>query len=176
MCRRRRGVHIQLQLSVRIFTCLAAGMGKCTQMIYTCLTLVRFIYTRTPFYVQYILIGTRLWLRLINSGDIPSARRAQSACFSESHGGIFVFGGGDGKTALNDLYFLRLQPRGSPSDTASYITPVWERWETGGEIPHGRGFHSMHLVNNRLLLVGGGDGSEYFPGIYTLDLGVLFLV
>ena len=44
------------------------------------------------------------WKKVKTTGQIPSPRRAHTATLCGTK--IYLFGGGDGDTALNDMYFL----------------------------------------------------------------------
>lgn len=53
-------------------------------------------------FVTFLLAATMSWSKITATGTTPSARRAHSANAMGSV--IYVFGGGDGSTALNEIY------------------------------------------------------------------------
>ncbi|GAM24962.1 hypothetical protein SAMD00019534_081370 [Acytostelium subglobosum LB1] len=77
---------------------------------------------------------------------------------------IFVFGGSDRDENFNDLLIF---------DTE---TLYWSKPETHGQkgsIPTPQRAHSATLVGTRILVFGGGDGSNYFNDLYSLDTKTL---
>lgn len=95
----------------------------------------------------------------------PTTRRAHTAVYYD--GKIWVFGGGNGSQALNDVWTL----------TAN--CPVekmrWSKVEIrGNKQPSARGYHTANLVRNIMIVVGGSDGRECFSDIWCLNLGKLW--
>lgn len=72
---------------------------------------------------------------------------------------MYIFGGGDGSRALNDLHALDLQ------------TLTWSLVETTGSKPVARGYHSSCLVQDQLIVYGGSDGHGCFGDVHVLNLG-----
>eukprot|EP01133_Synstelium_polycarpum_P008039 gene8039-9443_t len=70
---------------------------------------------------------------------------------------IYIFGGGDGNKALNDMYSL---------DTETF---VWTHVKTTGSVPRGRGYHSSILLNGKIGLLGGSDGELFFSDFHLFD-------
>jgi len=90
----------------------------------------------------------------------PSQRRAHTAEYLDDH--IYIFGGGDGKQALNDTYSLNAE------------TLHWSMMKTCGQSPSKRGYHKSVIVGSRMYILGGSNGKECFDDIYGLDLGKIF--
>ena len=100
----------------------------------------------------------------------PAPRRAHTAVLYT--GKIYIFGGGNGLTALNDLWALdvsRLDTsmRGGSSGSAL----KWSLMKTRGEPPAPRGYHTANLIGNVMVIMGGSDGRECFSDVWCLNLG-----
>ncbi|KAI0063348.1 galactose oxidase [Artomyces pyxidatus] len=116
----------------------------------------------------YVLdIAMRRWSKpqiLNHKDDIPPPRRAHTTVLYQ--GKIWVFGGGNGMQALNDVWTL---------DVSGSLDKV--RWEqvtvTGRKKPSPRGYHTANLVGNVMIVVGGSDGRECFSDIWCLNLDTL---
>lgn len=93
------------------------------------------------------------WVQVAASGTAPSARKAMGACYEETEGVIYIFGGEDGagNPCPNTLYQLDLNPG----------TPAWSTPAQSGQVPDGRYGFSLCAdpVNGRLLFFGGHNGS-----------------
>lgn len=114
---------------------------------------------------------TRRWTRPnISPGPSPAARRAHSAVFYK--GKIWVFGGGTGLTALNDLWTLDVS--GNAGTTSRPMR--WTELPTHGKKPTPRGYHTANLVGNIMVVIGGSDGKESFTDVWCLNLGESHLV
>lgn len=104
------------------------------------------------------------WTKPIIAGKPPSPRRAHTSVLYQNK--IIIFGGGNGATALNDLFAL---------DVSDLDRMRWEEIETKGNgnggKPIARGYHSMNLVGSKLVVFGGSDGTECFSDVWVLDLG-----
>ncbi|KAH7869018.1 uncharacterized protein C8R40DRAFT_1177144 [Lentinula edodes] len=115
-------------------------------------------------------------------GEIPAPRRAHTAVYY--NGKIWMFGGGNGMMALNDVWTLdvskmiweRMNVRGRDSA----LSP--EDYQDGGKggryhglggIPSPRGYHTANLVGNMMIIVGGSDGKDCFAEIWCLNLDTL---
>lgn len=110
--------------------------------------------------------GSRRWTRpKIIPGPHPAARRAHSAVLYKEK--VWIFGGGTGLTALNDVWTLDLS-----GNAGLQSRPMrWEHVETHGTKPGPRGYHTANLVGNNMLIFGGSDGKESFTDMWCLDLG-----
>ncbi|KAG1853859.1 hypothetical protein C8R48DRAFT_749611 [Suillus tomentosus] len=91
----------------------------------------------------------------------PAPRRAHTSVLY--NGKIYIFGGGNGLTALNDLWTLDVSRGGLR----------WSLVETQGEPPVPRGYHTANLVGNIMIVVGGSDGRECFSDVWCLHLDTL---
>ena len=112
---------------------------------------------------------THKWTLLnCEEGSKPSPRRGHSMVFYA--GAVYVFGGGDGINALNDLYRLKIA---ESMENMEDVTFVWERLETMGASMEsfGRGYHSSTLIDSKMIVYGGCDGSIFFNDLHILDLG-----
>lgn len=103
-----------------------------------------------------------VWTKARATGDRgPTARRTHT-CFH--YGGfVYLFGGGDGHRALNDLWRVKTEP----SQQGTYD---WEQVETKGGRPFPRGYHTSSLVGSRVVVFGGSDGQECFGDTSLLNL------
>jgi hypothetical protein len=96
------------------------------------------------------------------AGDrYPSKRRAHTACFFRN--GIYVFGGGDGVRALNDVW--RLDVADTNKMSWKLISPPGE----GDDKPKARGYHTANMVGSKLIIFGGSDGGECFGDVWIFD-------
>lgn len=117
---------------------------------------------------------THKWTLLNCDGEgssKPSPRRGHSMVFYD--GAVYVFGGGDGIHALNDLYRLKIG-EGAMQHNMEDTTFVWERLETimGASMDSfGRGYHTSTLIDSKMIVYGGCDGSIFFNDLHILDLG-----
>ncbi|KGQ10792.1 tRNA wybutosine-synthesizing protein 2/3/4 [Beauveria bassiana D1-5] len=117
------------------------------------------------------------WTKPKIVGDrVPSKRRAHTACLYKN--GIYVFGGGDGVRALNDIWRLDVGdttkmswklisgPEKSSPDpaAAAAATPARERR------PKARGYHTANMVGSKLIIYGGSDGGECFDDVWVYDV------
>ncbi|RFU76751.1 hypothetical protein TARUN_5478 [Trichoderma arundinaceum] len=101
-------------------------------------------------------------------GDkLPSKRRAHTACLYKN--GIYVFGGGDGVRALNDIWRLDV------SDTSKMswrLISSAEKPSQGSRErrPKARGYHTANMVGSKLIIFGGSDGGECFDDVWIYDV------
>jgi hypothetical protein len=110
---------------------------------------------------------TRRWhLPNIAPSPDPAPRRAHSAVFYKSK--IWVFGGGNGLTALNDLWTLDIT-HGMGTNSARPMR--WEEMQTTGPKPNSRGYHTANLIGNVMVVIGGSDSKECFTDVWCLNLG-----
>ena len=94
---------------------------------------------------------------------VPPPRRAHTAVLYR--GKIWVFGGGNGTQALNDLWTLEV------GHNAAVEKMKWELVTASGKMPSPRGYHTANLVGNVMVVMGGSDGKECFSDIWCLNLG-----
>ncbi|KAF5393683.1 hypothetical protein D9757_000343 [Collybiopsis confluens] len=116
-------------------------------------------------------------------GEIPAPRRAHTAVFY--NGKIWIFGGGNGMMALNDVWTLDISKmvwekmnvsgRESPysSEDYHYGGKNGRTQYTTGGIPSPRGYHTANLVGNMMIVVGGSDGKDCFADVWCLNLDIL---
>jgi N-acetylneuraminic acid mutarotase len=95
------------------------------------------------------------WTYPVSTGSPPGARAAHSCDAIGSK--LYVFGGWNGKRALNDLYVL---------DTA---TMTWTALEASGRLLPCRNNHTTAVVDNRIYVHGGHDGSQWLADLFILD-------
>ena len=111
---------------------------------------------------------TRRWTRPnIVSGNRPASRRAHSAVYYK--GKVWIFGGGNGLSALNDVWTLDV------SGGAGFggARPMrWTEIETTGKRPGVRGYHTANLISNIMVVIGGSDGKECYTDVWCLNLGM----
>ena len=106
----------------------------------------------------------RRWQKVEFPADAPhpTTRRAHTAVYYD--GKIWVFGGGNGSQALNDVWTLAVN---CPIEKMK-----WTKVEIqGNKQPSARGYHTANLVRNIMIVVGGSDGRECFSDIWCLNLG-----
>ena len=117
----------------------------------------------------YVLDTTaRKWIRPnIASGPRPASRRAHSAVLYQ--GKVWMFGGGNGLTALNDVWTLDVSGGAGLGGTKLMC---WMQKETTGKRPGARGYHTANLVGNIMVVIGGSDGKECFTDVWCLNLGM----
>ncbi|KAK4193439.1 Tip elongation aberrant protein 1 [Podospora australis] len=113
-------------------------------------------------------------------GDkMPSKRRAHTACLYKN--GIYVFGGGDGVRALNDIWRLdvsditkmswKLVSSPSPSAEGKSPNPNGSTGTSGRDHrPKARGYHTANMVGSKLIIYGGSDGGECFNDVWVYDV------
>ncbi|KAI0255637.1 hypothetical protein BJV78DRAFT_690122 [Lactifluus subvellereus] len=107
-------------------------------------------------------IPTRRWSRpTFTTADVPPPRRAHTTVLYQNK--IWVFGGGNGLQALNDVWTLDV--------SGSLDRMKWEQVTISGrKRPSPRGYHTANLVQNVMIVVGGSDGRECFQDIWCLNL------
>ncbi|RYC61929.1 hypothetical protein CHU98_g4264, partial [Xylaria longipes] len=101
--------------------------------------------------------------------QVPSARRAHTACLYKN--GIYVFGGGDGVRALNDIWRLDVSDMSkmswrlvsSPNKSSGDLA-------VGPKKPKARGYHTANMVGSKLIIYGGSDGGECFDDVWVYDV------
>ncbi|RPB02655.1 galactose oxidase [Choiromyces venosus 120613-1] len=117
-------------------------------------------------------------------GQQPSRRRAHTACLHKN--GIYVFGGGDGVRALNDVWRLDVsdltkpswklisappRPGGSTTSLSIDGRPSTRTESLQNQArPTARGYHTANMVGSKLIVFGGSDGDECFRDVWVFDL------
>ncbi|RGP76244.1 hypothetical protein FLONG3_5373 [Fusarium longipes] len=117
----------------------------------------------------YVLDTTNFrWTKPRIIGDkMPSKRRAHTACLYKN--GLYVFGGGDGVRALNDIWRL---------DVADVNKMSWRLVSSSDKTnpgtkdyrPKARGYHTANMVGSKLIIFGGSDGGECFDDVWVYDV------
>jgi len=109
---------------------------------------------------------TRRWTRPnIQPGNRPASRRAHSAVYYK--GKVWIFGGGNGLSALNDVWTLDV----CGGAGFSGARPMrWTEIETTGKKPGVRGYHTANLIGNIMVVIGGSDGKECYTDVWCLNL------
>ena len=98
------------------------------------------------------------WRKVTTTGDSPQQRANHSSCILEETGEIFIFGGWNGQTRLNDIHIF---------DTK---TCNWSCPKVGGVLPHPRAGMTLTALRGRLYLFGGsGTSSKCFQDLQILD-------
>ncbi|KAI0016144.1 galactose oxidase [Xylariomycetidae sp. FL0641] len=105
---------------------------------------------------------------------MPSARRAHTACLYKN--GIYVFGGGDGVRALNDIWRLDVSDMhkmswrliSGPSRSSDIASK--DGTSDAGPKPKARGYHTANMVGSKLIVYGGSDGGECFNDVWVYDV------
>ncbi|KAI6160286.1 hypothetical protein EDD17DRAFT_1778478 [Pisolithus thermaeus] len=102
----------------------------------------------------------------------PAPRRAHTAVLYL--GKIYIFGGGNGLTALNDLWALDVSRLDSSLRSGSTESGLkWSLIKTHSDLPAPRGYHTANLIGNIMVVVGGSDGRECFSDVWCLNLDSL---
>ncbi|KAK2068231.1 hypothetical protein P8C59_002884 [Phyllachora maydis] len=107
-------------------------------------------------------------------GDkVPSKRRAHTACLYKS--GIYIFGGGDGVRALNDVWRLDVSDVSKMSWKLVSGPTTPDSRSPGGALvkdsrPKARGYHTANMVGSKLIIFGGSDGGECFNDVWVYDV------
>ncbi|KAI9803490.1 MAG: hypothetical protein M1825_001833 [Sarcosagium campestre] len=100
----------------------------------------------------------------ITGTQVPSKRRAHTACLYKS--GIYVFGGGDGVKALNDVWRLDVADVGKGSVSWRQVSAP----SKSSTRPTARGYHTANMVGSKLIIFGGSDGLECFKDVWVFDV------
>ncbi|KAL2139320.1 hypothetical protein VTI28DRAFT_5334 [Corynascus sepedonium] len=114
------------------------------------------------------------WSKPRIQGDkVPSRRRAHTACLYKS--GIYVFGGGDGVRALNDIWRLDVSDINKMSwklisGPSSATATTGKDGKDGATAPKARGYHTANMVGNKLIIYGGSDGGECFNDVWVYNV------
>ncbi|EKD18510.1 uncharacterized protein L3040_007465 [Drepanopeziza brunnea f. sp. 'multigermtubi'] len=96
----------------------------------------------------------------------PSKRRAHTACLWRN--GIYIFGGGDGVRALNDVW--RLDVADTNKMSWRLVSPPSSASVEDKTKPKARGYHTANMVGSKLIIFGGSDGGECFRDVWVFDV------
>ncbi|XP_048443687.1 tip elongation aberrant protein 1 isoform X1 [Pyrus x bretschneideri] len=106
------------------------------------------------------------WISPSLRGEAPEAREGHSAALVGKR--LFIFGGcgksasSDNEVYFNDLYILNTE------------TFVWKRATTSGNPPSRRDSHTCSSWKNKLIVIGGEDGHDYYlSDVHILDTDTL---
>jgi hypothetical protein len=99
----------------------------------------------------------------------PSKRRAHTACLWRN--GIYIFGGGDGVRALNDVW--RLDVADTNKMSWKLISAPSSSSTEDKTKPKARGYHTANMVGSKLIIFGGSDGGECFRDVWVFDVETL---
>lgn len=117
----------------------------------------------------------------IAPGSSPVQRRAHSAVYWDEK--IWIFGGGSGSTALNDVWSLDVSSIivGRKTTYGRVESPLlrWEHLEQQEtepaakhkNWPNARGYHTADVVDGFMIIIGGGDGQRVLDSIWVLNFG-----
>ena len=97
-----------------------------------------------------------MWSQVTSHTDSGPGARAAHSCDLIGNN-LYVFGGWNGKKALNDLYVLNLAKM------------TWTLRDLTGNGPSSRNNHSIAMVGIKLFIHGGHDGIQWLSDLYTLD-------
>ena len=107
------------------------------------------------------------WSKPRISGDrVPSKRRAHTACLYKN--GIYVFGGGDGVRALNDVW--RLDVADTNKMSWKLISAPTSSSADDKTKPKARGYHTANIVGSKLIIFGGSDGGKCPRDVWVFDI------
>lgn len=107
---------------------------------------------------------------------VPSKRRAHTACLYKN--GLYVFGGGDGVRALNDIWRLDVGDMAKmswklisgPERTPPPPAAGGAAKDHAPRRPKARGYHTANMVGSKLIIYGGSDGGECFDDVWVYDV------
>ncbi|XP_069862026.1 tRNA wybutosine-synthesizing protein 4 [Dipodomys merriami] len=102
---------------------------------------------------------TMRWVRISVEGEVPEGRHSHSACSWQ--GGALIAGGlGASEEPLNSVLFLKPVSAGFLWESLDIQPPITPRYS-----------HTAHVLNGKLLLVGGvWIHSSSVPGVTVIDL------
>ncbi|XP_007933513.1 tRNA wybutosine-synthesizing protein 4 [Orycteropus afer afer] len=108
---------------------------------------------------HFLHVGTMAWVKIPVVGDPPKARHSHSACSWQ--GGALLAGGlGASEEPLGSVLFLKPISCGFIWETVEFQPPITPRYS-----------HTAHVLNGKLLLVGGvWIHSSSIPGVTVIDL------
>nr|XP_004660940.2 tRNA wybutosine-synthesizing protein 4 [Jaculus jaculus] len=108
---------------------------------------------------HFLHVGTMAWVTVPVEGETPEARHSHSAC-SWQEGALIAGGLGASEEPLNSAFFLRPSSCGFLWESVDIRPPITPRYS-----------HTAHVLNGKLLLVGGvWIHSSSDPGVTVVDL------
>jgi hypothetical protein len=120
------------------------------------------------YYSDVFVLDTlaRRWAKAdFRGGTVPAPRRAHTAEYYR--GRIYVFGGGNGTEAVNDVWALDVGAH------AHADRMRWDKVAVSGPRPCARGYHTANVVGSVMVVIGGSDGKECFSDVWCLHLDAL---
>ena len=118
---------------------------------------------------------TLAWQTLTPSGDWPSCRLGHAACAVVDAHQLWVFGGGDGRVLLNDVWTLDRLPSSHAQRDAWSCS--WQCQKCAGDAASRMGHNLVYMASQKALLSFGGfvKGVKggYSAQVLRLDLGTL---
>lgn len=107
----------------------------------------------------FLHLGTMAWVRIPVAGETPEGRHSHSACSWQ--GGALIAGGLDtSEEPLSSVLFLKPTSCGFLWESIDIQPPITPRYS-----------HTAHVLNGKLLLVGGvWIHSSSVPGVTVVDL------
>jgi N-acetylneuraminic acid mutarotase len=96
----------------------------------------------------------KLWQNIEYSGT-PGPRAAHSFDILENR--VIVFGGWNGRKALNDVHIFDFQ------------TETWSQLDISADTPSARNNHATVVFDNKLFVHGGHDGTKWLSDMYILS-------
>ncbi|XP_014404218.1 PREDICTED: tRNA wybutosine-synthesizing protein 4 [Myotis brandtii] len=108
---------------------------------------------------HFLHVGTMTWVRIPVEGEAPEGRHSHSACSWQ--GGALIAGGlGASEEPLSSVVFLKPTTCGFLWESVDIQPPITPRYS-----------HTAHVLNGKLLLVGGvWIHSSSVPGVTVIDL------
>lgn len=108
---------------------------------------------------HFLHVGTMAWVRIPVEGETPEGRHSHSACSWQ--GGALIAGGlGAFEEPLSSVLFLKPTSCGFLWESVDIQPPITPRYS-----------HTAHVLNGKLLLVGGvWIHSSSVPGVTVIDL------
>lgn len=108
---------------------------------------------------HFLHVGTMAWVKVLVEGEAPEARHSHSAC-TWQEGALIAGGLGASEEPLNSVFFLRPNSGGFLWESVDIQPPITPRYS-----------HTAHVLNGKLLLVGGvWIHSSSPPGVTVVDL------
>ncbi|XP_004609664.2 tRNA wybutosine-synthesizing protein 4 [Sorex araneus] len=108
---------------------------------------------------HFLHLGTMAWVKIPVEGEVPKGRHSHSAC--SWRGGALIAGGlGASEEPLNSVSFLKPVSCGFLWESVVIQPPITPRYS-----------HTAHVLNGKLLLIGGVCiHSASVPGVTVIDL------
>ncbi|XP_006883272.1 PREDICTED: leucine carboxyl methyltransferase 2 [Elephantulus edwardii] len=108
---------------------------------------------------HFLHVSTMSWVRIQVEGNAPAARHSHSAC-SWQGGALFAGGLGASEEPLSSILYLKPISHGFLWESVDIQPPITPRYS-----------HTAHVLNGKLLLVGGvWIHSSSVPGVTVIDL------